>query len=757
VERIDLNAFKRIEVNPLHPEKYPMKPTRLFSILLLVLGTSASVFSQVVETIGPKIAIFHATKDTQAAELPSFALVVSRHGPAGNGGVRIRPLFAQDGGKQIVAVPIAAGTALYGTGEVTGPLLRNGRTVTLWNSDVYGYDSTTPALYQSHPWVLGVKRDGTAFGIIFDSTYRQVISLPSLETGGNIKVTADGPAFAVVVIERDTPQQVVMVLADLTGHMPLPPKWALGYQQCRWSYAPDARAREIARNFRERHIPCDAIWFDIDYMDDFRIFSFDPVRFPEPKKLNDDLHAQGFHTVWMIDPGLKSNEQPPTQPPTPADPQPDPPAVAALRARDRADFAAMRDIGKRQNLFVKRSDGSDYEGEVWPGLCYFPDFTRADVRTWWASLYGPYLKSGVDGVWNDMNEPAVFNVPTKTMPEDNVHRADSELGGNGPHARYHNVFGMEMIRATRDGMMAARPDRRPFVLSRSGFLGSHRYGATWTGDNTANWEQLKWSVPMVLNLGLSGQPDVGPDIGGFAENGPDGAPPLDRGTHFARWMGVGAMLPFARGHTNKANGDKEPWAFGPGVEQTCRMALERRYRFMPYLYTVFREASVTGLPVDRPLFFADPRDPALRSEDDAFLLGDSLAVSCRMTPGRERTPALPHGWMKFQFPGEAANPDLPDLYLRPGAIVPAGPVMQYVNEKPLDHVTLLVCLDAKGEATGTLYEDAGDGYGYQRGDYRLTTFKAKRNGPKIEIATTTEGKWAAPANRTIEVMPVGTN
>ncbi|HLP02330.1 MAG TPA: TIM-barrel domain-containing protein, partial [Opitutaceae bacterium] len=506
----------------------------------LLLGAVAALGEPVVETPAERVAVFHATPEARDEALPSVTLVGSRRGPAGDGGVALRPAFATTGVRQVVTIPVPAGTALYGTGEVTGPLLRNSRTVTLWNSDVYGYDARTPALYQSHPWVLGVRADGTAFGLIFDSTYRQTITLPPL-AGGEIRVEVEGPAFPVVAIERATPAEVVQTLAALTGLPPLPPKWALGYHQSRWGYSPDSRVREIAREFRARRIPCDVLWMDIDYMEDFRIFTFDPRRFPDPRVLNDELHAQGFHTVWMIDPGLKSDELPPAQPPTPVARTPDSPDQARARREMRTRFAAMRVEGRRQRYYVQRPDGSDYVGEVWPGLCHFPDFTRGDVRDWWAGLHSQFLATGIDGVWNDMNEPAVFNVPSKTMPEDNVHRADPELGGTGPHARYHNIYGMQMIRATRAGLAAARLDRRPFVLSRANFLGGQRYGATWTGDNTANWEQLAWSVPMALNLGLSGQPFAGPDIGGFAEDGPW----RNRGGHFARWMGVGALLPFA--------------------------------------------------------------------------------------------------------------------------------------------------------------------------------------------------------------------
>jgi alpha-glucosidase len=724
-------------------------------LLSCALGVAVALGAPVVETPAERVAVFHASPEARDAALPSAALIVPRRGPEGDGGATLRPVFAADGARQVVTVAVPAGTALYGTGEVSGPLLRNGRTVTLWNSDVYGYDSRTPALYQSHPWVLGVRADGTAFGLIFDSTYRQTIALPPL-SGGDIRVEAEGPAFPVVVIERDTPAQVVQELATLTGLPPLPPKWALGYQQSRWSYSPDTRVREIAREFRARRIPCDVLWLDIDYMEDFRIFTVDPRRFPDPNALNAELHAQGFRTVWMIDPGLKSDEAAPTQPPTPANATADTPEQAAVRAAVRERFAALREEGRRGRYYVQRGDGSDYEGEVWPGRCYFPDFTRAAVRGWWAGLYAPFLAQGVDGVWNDMNEPAVFNVASKTVPEDAVHHADPELGGTGPHARYHNIYGMQMIRATREGLTAARPDRRPFVLSRANFLGGQRYGATWTGDNTANWEQLAWSVPMALNLGLSGQPFTGPDIGGYVGDGPDGASPRDCGTHFARWMGVGTLLPFARAHTNKTNADKEPWAFGAEVERTCRTAIERRYRLMPYLYTLFREAATSGMPVVRPVFFADPRDPALRAEDRAFLLGGDLLVSCNLTPERDDAATIPAGWAKVRLPGETCDdPDLPELYLRPGAAVPTGPVMQFVDERPLDRVTLLVYLDARGEASGTLYEDAGDGYGYRSGEYRLTTFHVAQRDGKVALTTSHKGDWLEPAGRSVEVVVVG--
>ena len=297
----------------------------------------------------------------------------------------------------------------------------------------------------------------------------------------------------------------------------------------------------------------------------------------------------------------------------------------------------------------------------------------------------------------------------------------AEVSRPAPHAQYHNVYGMLMVRASREGILAANPDKRPFVLTRANYIGGHRYAATWTGDNMSNWKHLEDSVPMILNLGLSGQPFCGPDIGGFIQNGD--------ARLFARWFGAGVFFPFCRGHTGKGNRDKEPWSFGKSVEDACRTALERRYRLLPYLYTLFRESARTGLPIMRPVFFADPADPALRDEDDAFLLGDDLLVLPKLTPDAGVPFSLPDGiWRTFTLVNEDPTKDVnqPELRIRGGAILPLGRVIQSTAEQSLDPLTLLVCLDENGEASGTLYEDAGEGFGYREGEYALTTYAATR-------------------------------
>jgi len=670
----------------------------LAALVSVVLPAFAQSPEMVAESVGDGIVRFHASTEARDGALPSLCLVepLERTGEA-PGDWAVVPTFTRVQGRTSVLVAIDEGTDLYGTGEVPGPLRRNGTRTVAWNTDAYGWGRGSMSLYQSHPWVLAVRADGTSFVVLADTPERCLIDLRK-----GIRFEAGGTPFPVIIIEGDTPQEVVKALGRLTGTMPLPPRWALGYHQCRYSYTPDDRVREIADGFRKRRIPCDIIWFDIDYMDGNRCFTVDRKNFPDMRALTGELHEKGFHTVAIIDPGIKMEPG-----------------------------YHVYDSGESIDAWVQNAYGTPYEGSVWPGRCVFPDFTIDRVRDWWGGLYAQFLSLGIDGIWNDMNEPAVFNVDSKTMPLSNRHRADPELGGSGTHGRFHNVYGMLMARATWEGVLRARPAQRPFVLSRANHLGGQRWAASWTGDNTASWTHLDDSVSMVINLGLSGQPMSGPDIGGFVGAG--------TGPMFARWMGIGALQPFARGHTGKGNIDKEPWSFGGDVEKTCRLALERRYRLLPYLYSLMREAAETGLPPVRPVFFADPTDPELRAHDISFLLGDDLLVACSTRPDDWPAPVFPAGnWVRVSLvAGDLDDPDLPDLYLREGAVLPLGPIMQWSDERPLDELELLVNPGPDGRAVGRLYEDDGDGFGYRDGAFRVTEFVVDDG---VEH-TVVEGDW----------------
>ncbi len=642
--------------------------------------------------IGDGIAIFYPEHFNPKAHLPSFALVKE---PNEKGALpdswKTHVQFDTAFGKRIAYIDIDDKTDLYGTGEVTGPLVRNGTTRKLWNTDnvVYYHRDNGLRLYQSHPWVLGVREDGSSFGILADNSWKQQISM-----GDEIMFSSVAPPFRVIVIEKETPQEVMQALAGLTGNMPIPPLWSLGYQQCRWSYYPASRVKEIADTFRIKNIPCDVIWVDIHYMDQYKVFTFSPERFPNPKETNKYLHNKGFKGVWMIDPGVK---------------------------KEKGYF--VYDSGEQNNIWVQNNNEEPYVGNVWPGQCVFPDFTQTKAQSWWASLYKDFMAQGIDGVWNDMNEPSVFDGPGGTMPKNNVHLGNDTIPKD-IHLRYHNVYGMLMVKASRQGIKKANPDKRPFLLTRSNFLGGHRYAATWTGDNAATWDHLKLSVPMSLNLGLSGQPFSGPDIGGFGGNA---TPEL-----FGHWIALGAFYPFSRAHTMKGSKNQEPWSFGKDIEEVSRIAMQRRYRLLPYLYTLFYESSVNGMPVMQPAFFADIQNKNLRREDEAFLLGKDLYV----IPKWAEEPRIPDGnWRTISLVGEDSknDPYQPDIKLREGAILPLGNIIQNTTEYSLDTLTLFISLDEKGRAVGTLYHDAGDGYAFQKGEYSLATFKAKQKGDKVVV------------------------
>ncbi|GLT73963.1 hypothetical protein SLA2020_457890 [Shorea laevis] len=514
-------------------------------------------------------------------------------------------------GQQIVKLEFPVGTSFYGTGEVTGQLERTGKRVFTWNSAAGDYRPETTSLYQSHPWVLSVLPNGEALGVLADTTRRCEIDLM---TECRMQFTAPASFPVITFGPFPSPTDVLISLSHAIGTIFMPPKWSLGYHQCHWSYMSDKRVKEIATTFREKGIPCDVIWMDIDYMDGFRCFTFDKERFSYPKSLVEDLHHNGFKAVWMLDPGIKHEEG-----------------------------YFVYDSGSKNDVWIQKADGTPFVGEVWPGPCVFPDFTQSKVCSWWANLVKDFISNGVDGLWNDMNEPTLFKVVTKTMPENNIHRGDDEIGGCQTHGHYHNVYGQLMARSTFEGMKLADKKKRPFVLTRAAFIGSQRYAATWTGDNFSNWEHIHMSISMVLQLGPSGQPFSGPDIGGFDGNR---TPKL-----FGRWMGLGAMFPFCRGHSEAKSLDHEPWSFGEECEEVCRLALKRRYRLIPHLYTLFYLAHTKGTPVATPAFFADPKDPSLRTLENCFLLGP-LLVSASTTPNQDSYMQLllPKGlWLSFDF------------------------------------------------------------------------------------------------------------
>ncbi|WP_374712393.1 glycoside hydrolase family 31 protein [Symbiobacterium terraclitae] len=601
----------------------------------------------------------------------------------------------------------------YGFGQKPGFLDRRGRAMTHWATDESLHTPDHDALYQAIPFHIGME-GGRAHGLFVDSTARVRYDVAK-ERADRLRILADDDYLDAYLFAGPAIKDVLARYTELTGRMELPPLWALGYHQCRYTYFPEARVREVAAELRRREIPCDAVWLDIDYMDGYRVFTWDRERFPDPKQMVADLREQGFRTVTIVDPGVKVD----------------------------ARYPVFRE-GVAGNHFICHADGELCIDNVWPGRSAFPDFTRAATRRWWGDLHREFVNDlGIAGIWNDMNEPAVFN-ERKTLPPTAVQGEDGARVG---HDRVHNAYGLLMAQATHEGLRRLQPDRRPFLLTRSGYAGIQRYAAVWMGDNHSWWEHLLTTVPILLGMGLSGVPFVGTDIGGFQGD-------CD-GELFARWVQLGAFLPFCRNHAAMGTVDQEPWAFGPEVEEIARRYIQLRYRLLPFLYNEFYKSSQTGLPVMRPLLLEYPDDPETANLSDQFLLGEDLLVCPVYQPGATaRMVYLPAGeWVDFwtgarhrgpaRIVAEAPLERMP-LYVRAGAILPMGPVRQWTDQPAPAELTLQVYAGADGALD--LYEDEGEGYAYRDGGYAITPVRL--SGTRLRIGAP-EGGYRPTRDRLV--------
>ncbi|HET9210371.1 MAG TPA: glycoside hydrolase family 31 protein [Thermoanaerobaculia bacterium] len=611
---------------------------------------------------------------------------------------------------------------VYGFGEKTGGLDKRGNKLggvsyAMWNSDTFAYGMGTDPLYADIPFFLVLRPGGATHGIFLDNTFRASFDVGH-ETQGLLAFGAEAGELNYYFIQGPHPKQVIERYTSLTGRMPLPPLWALGYHQCRYSYFPESRVRFIAQNFRERHIPADAIWLDIHYMDGYKPFTWDRQRFPDPPRLLADLEAEGFKVVTIVDPHPK-------------------------KERGYAPY----DTGMAGSHFVKKPDGSVLEADVWPsqaekdpGPSVFPDFSRPATRDWWGGLYAPLLDAGVDGIWNDMDEPALFTQPTGTMPLDARH--DNE-GKPTDHREIHNVYGLLMTRSTFEGLQRLRPDQRPFVLTRATYAGGQRYAAQWPGDNISTWEHLRGSIPMLLGMGLSGLPFTGVDIGGFV-----GAPTPEL---YTRWLQAGIFYPFMRTHTAINTPDQEPWSFGARNEEINRRAIELRYELLPTIYSVMHEASETGLPALRPLVLEYPEDSGVYDLDDEFLFGsDLLAAPVLIESATRQWIYLPKGdwydfWTGRKQAGGSWTPvpvtlETIPIFVKAGAFVFRQPVVQSTGEMPGQPLRVTVYPADRSERW--LYEDDGKTLAYQHGVYLKRRFVQTRSAgtATVEIGPP-EGSW----------------
>ena len=568
-----------------------------------------------------------------------------------------------------LAFPEAPGRRHFGLGERTGFLDKKGRRYTFWNTDETEHTEATDRLYQSQPFLL-LSQGSEALGLALDESWPLVFDLAQSDPE-RTSLFSPGPTLDLYLLPGPTPAEVTGRLAALFGRPPLPPRWALGYHQSRYGYQSQAEVLSVAEAFAAHGIPLSALWLDIDYLDGYRVFTVDRHRFPDLGGLARRLGERGVHLVAIVDPGVKKE----------------------------AGYAVYEE-GRARGYFVRTARGDELVGEVWPDPAVWPDFTRPEVRAWWGELHRGLLEAGVRGIWNDMNEPSAFALENAEMdPAGGRTLPPSARHGARTHLEVHNLYGQCMSRATFEGLSRLFPERRPFVLSRAGFLGIQRYAWVWTGDNKSRWEHLGMSVPMLLNLGLSGVAFAGADIGGFAE---DASPEL-----LWRWTWLGAFYPFMRNHSAKTSRRQEPYAFGEAWTGRIAEAIRFRYRLLPYLYTLAAEAAATGAPLMRPLFWHFPTEEEAYRADDQFLLGPALLVAPILRPGqRARAVWLPPGRWQDWWSGEvleggryhvAEDHGRIPLFLREGFAVPLmeeGLAFRVFGER----------------AEGRAYQDAGDGY-----------------------------------------------
>lgn len=611
-----------------------------------------------------------------------------------------------NGFKYKVTKRIIDNEAFYGLGDKTGFLNKKGYDYIMWNSDnpdPHVENPTFRALYKSIPFFI-VHRPNCTYGIFLDNTYKSYFDFGCSDPDSYSFSVTDGE-LNYYFIYGENIKEVIRNYTFLTGRSPLPQMWTLGYHQSRWSYSSADEVLELAKNFKKYNIPCDAIHLDIDYMDNFKVFTNDIQLFPDLRKLNLELEKLGIKLVTIIDPGTKAE-----------------------------NGYYMYDEGIENNYFAKTPEGEVYHNTVWPGDSVFPDFTSSDVRSWWGSKTEFLTQNGIRGIWNDMNEPASFNGP---LPDDIVFPGDET---SHLHKEIHNVYGHLMAQATYEGLK--RTDkRRPFVITRACFSGSQKYTTAWTGDNQSIWSHLKLAIPQLLNLGMSGMPLVGVDIGGFGSNT---TPEL-----LSRWIEACCFSPLFRNHSAKMTRRQEPWTFDETTLNIYRKYVKLHYKFIPYIYDLCYEESLTGLPVLRPLIMEYEDDKNTVNCNDEYLLGSSILVAPVTEQGATvRSIYLPAGtWVDYhtrkRIKGSKyilykAPIDICPIFIKGGSILPTYPDIGNLETNNTQNliVEFYPTDDVNNSCYYLHYQDNGTDFNYQDGEYNLYKFSFsanKPNGLKSEI------------------------
>jgi alpha-glucosidase len=566
-----------------------------------------------------------------------------------------------------------------GLGEKTGPLNKRGMGFQNWNTDHFAYGLEDDPIYCSVPFYIGI-HNRKAYGIYFNNSHKSHFNFGASNNRFS-SFSADSGDMDYFFIHDKNIAGIIKSYTNLTGRMSLPPKWSIGYQQCRYSYYPDQEVLSTAKNFRDKAIPADVIVLDIHYMEKYKMFTWDGEQFPDPEQMIARLKELGFKVVVMCDPGIKIEQ----------------------------DYDTYHS-GLERDVFIKYPDGSNYEGQVWPGWCHFPDYTNPNARAWWEDQLKAYSDMGIEGYWNDMNEIATWG---QSLPD----LIEFDFDGEGATARAaRNIYGLMMAKSTFDGAKRNLKGNRPFNLTRAGFAGIQKYAAVWTGDIMATDEHMMLGVRMLSGMGLSGIPFVGFDAGGFKGNGSSDL--------FARWISIGAFTPFFRGHSDVNTKSSEPWSHGEHTEEISRNYISLRYRLMPYIYSIFNEASKSGLPVHRSLAIMHTFDENVFKENyqNQFYLGDAIMVAPVSSEKEIEKIYFPKGgyydlFTDKKYKGsreyliECPIEKLP-VFIKASSIIPIQSQIYSNQEKPEN--TLEIHLYKGNKKNSYLYyEDDGTSYAYE--------------------------------------------
>ena len=590
--------------------------------------------------------------------------------------------------------------AYYGLGEKGGDLNKKGCYTENFNTDDPETDDDSITYYKTIPFYVALKEEAT-YGIFFDNSFRSYFDMGK-EMGDRIFFGAIGGQIQYYFIPGENIKEVVKNYTALTGRMEMPPLWSLGYQQCRFSYFSQEEVRELVKTFEEKDIPLDVVYLDIDYMDGFRVMTFKTPNFDDAAGLISDLKEKGIRTITIIDPGVKVDEE----------------------------YDVFK-RGKEGNHFTKKLDGEMFIGAVWPGDSAFPDFSNKDCREWWKSELKKFISEhGMDGIWNDMNEPCVFNNDHKTMLETCLHNSDN---GVIEHKEFHNRYGFEMSRCSKEAQEELHPNERGFSMTRATYAGGQRYSSVWTGDNMSLWSQMRMSISMNANLGISGFSFVGNDVSGF---GLDSSEEL-----FIRWMEMGPFIPIFRNHSNMYTRRQEPWAFGPRAEKIAKKSIELRYELLPYIYDLYYISHKEGLPIFRPMIMEYEKDMNLLNMREQFMLGENMIVAPVLYEGeRSKTVYLPKGsWFNYftmeklqggkwyKLPCEL---DEILVFVKEGAIIPTyNKKFRNVKERPKN-----ILLKVFGEnAKGFHYNDDGHSMEYLEGKYTYMDIKVVDGKEELKL------------------------